>query len=77
MLQKLDHNFIQFEPHYRRVVEEDGLVPAASANRRTANAISQDVFAKYRVGPPKWLLLKNPWPWFMPDFLSENFAQDR
>lgn len=78
MLRRLGHDFIRFEPRYQRVIEHGWDWYQQPQLSEAERARFRRMFLRhYRVKPPQWLLLKNPWLWFMPDFLRENFTEDQ
>jgi hypothetical protein len=78
MLRRMGQDFIRFEANYRRVNEEG----FAHYQEAAFDAAQRETFRRrfwrwYRVRPSQWLLLKNPWLWFMPNFLRSSFAEDQ
>lgn len=77
ILRRMGGDFIRFDENYQTVIEQ-GFghyhEPAFDAEKR--KTFRRRFGQKYRVSPQQWLLLKNPWLWFMPKFLKQNFAQD-
>lgn len=78
MLRRLGHDFIRFEPRYQRVNEQGwDWYQQPQLDEKQQKRFRRMFLRHYKVKPPQWLLLKNPWLWFMPDFLRENFSEDQ
>lgn len=77
MLRRMGQDFIRFEENYRRVNEEGFThYQEAAFDEPQRQTFRRRFWRWYRVRSSRWLLLKNPWLWFMPNFLRSSFAED-
>lgn len=78
ILRKLGEDFIHLDPDYTNILQ-NGFSQYHQPFQTEQNRIAfRKIFdRKFRVPEDKVLLLKNPWLFFMPDFLDQTFADIR
>lgn len=74
ILRKFDADFIQLKDYYREITT-NGFKNYNEPNFSEEDKLSfTKIFnRKYGVGQKKQLLLKNPWLWFMEEFINSHF----
>ncbi|MDX2248262.1 MAG: sulfotransferase [Bacteroidia bacterium] len=77
ILRKMGTGFISLESDYATVIRE-GFVNYREPrfDAETREKFRKIFDRKFAVSPDQTLLLKNPWLFFMPDFIDQNFASD-
>ncbi|MEZ4826226.1 MAG: sulfotransferase [Bacteroidia bacterium] len=77
ILRRMGTGFIPLEPDYATINREGFSNYRQPQFDETQRKKFRKLFdGKFSVSPPKILLLKNPWLFFMPDFIDQNFEGD-
>ncbi len=78
IMRRLGLKMIQFDPFYERTIEQGWDHYQQPQPEATKLARFRRIFGrKHRVRAKQWLLFKNPWLLFLPDFLIQLFVRDQ